>query len=262
MTVLAESRPAPGVYIFDLNVMPWTDAGKEGIRQKLIRRDDNAGTYLGMISFEPETRSGLHQHLGTATTFVMDGWLLDYGEGARTGQLGVNLTGATHDAISYGRCLMFARLENRTIYPPDQGALHGLHAGAQHAEGIRNPHPDRLPELVVTIEDCAPVPASLAGIRRRLIFDYGPAEEDFRLSELMILPETAIPPFTVNGLTEIMVVAGELTVNGQRAITNSILTLEPGTDVEARSDFGALLWCWAEAPLTWADAERPDLFGF
>lgn len=262
MTSLAQSRPTAGVYIHDLGAMPWTDAGKDGIRQKLVRRDDAAGTYLGMISFEPETRSGLHQHLGTATTFVMDGWLLDYGAGAKTGQLGVNLTGATHDAVSYGRCLMFARLENRTVYPPDQGDLHGLHAGAAHAEDIRNPFPERMPELVVTVSDCDAVPTSVAGVRRRLIFDYAPAEEDFRLSELLILPETVLPPFTVQGLTEVMVVAGDVSVNGQRAVTNSIITLEPHTRVEWRSTYGALLWCWAEAPIRWDDKKSPDLFGF
>jgi hypothetical protein len=84
-----------GVYVFDPAEMAWQDAGKTGVAQKTGRRDGERGWFLGLIGMEPMVRSGLHQHQGVATSYFVDGGLTDYQGAIRTGEVGINLKGAT-----------------------------------------------------------------------------------------------------------------------------------------------------------------------
>jgi hypothetical protein len=104
-------RSANKVYTYDMLEAPWTDTGLAGLRQKIVRIDREAGLFLGMLAFEPMTRTGLHQHQATAISYFLVGSLCDYSGVASAGMAGVNLRGATHDAIAYNRCLLAARLE-------------------------------------------------------------------------------------------------------------------------------------------------------
>ncbi|MGE5146395.1 MAG: cupin domain-containing protein, partial [Candidatus Eiseniibacteriota bacterium] len=101
----------PGVRAYDMADVAWQDAGKAGIRQKIVHADQARGRYLGLIGFEPLSQTGLHQHLGTAISYFLQGSLTDYQGSAVAGQAGINLKGATHDAITYDGCLIAARLE-------------------------------------------------------------------------------------------------------------------------------------------------------
>ena len=65
MTQSATSSRTDGVpAIHDMASRPWTEAGKSGLYQKAVYADLERGKYLGLIRFDPEVRSGLHQHLG------------------------------------------------------------------------------------------------------------------------------------------------------------------------------------------------------
>ena len=66
MPVRAARRLAGKVYAYDMLDAPWTGVGRAGLAQKVVRADRERGRYLGLIGFEPMTRTGLHQHLGTA----------------------------------------------------------------------------------------------------------------------------------------------------------------------------------------------------
>ncbi|HRH93635.1 MAG TPA: hypothetical protein PKV72_03840 [Candidatus Peribacteria bacterium] len=93
----------------------------------------------------------MHQHRGVATSFVLDGALVDFAGPISLHQAGINLHGATHDAIAYQHTLLVSRLEGPVVYPASRGTLTGLHAGSRHAE-FGNPAPEASPDINVAVE--------------------------------------------------------------------------------------------------------------
>ena len=162
-------RLANKVYAYDMLEDPWTDTGLAGLRQKIVRIDREAGLFLGMLAFEPMTRTGLHQHQATAISYFLDGSLCDYSGVASTGMAGINLRGATHDAIAYNRCLLAARLEGPVTYPSknDQATVH---AGSLPA-GIVNRAPEVMPDINIPVDALPVLATTIPGVRRRLVFD-------------------------------------------------------------------------------------------
>jgi hypothetical protein len=259
-----------GVYVFDAADAPWQPAGKNGIVQKVIRRDDERGQFLGMIGMEPMVRSGLHQHQGVATSFFVDGGLTDYQGPIGLHQAGINLKGATHDAIAWARTLFVARLEAPVTYPPQDGPLHGLHAGARHAHLV-NPDPALPPDINVTVDALPTAGTGCDGVLRRTVFDYAPTADDHRMVQLSIRPQARIPRLLATGHTELWVRGGLLEVDGRVAGAGCFVIVEPQTEVSLASPFGALVLGWAEGPVHWVDppgpaagerAARADLFGY
>jgi anti-sigma factor ChrR (cupin superfamily) len=245
-----------------MTTAPWTGAGKDGISQKVVRADHDRGRYLGLVAFEPLTRSGLHQHLGTATSYFLEGSLSDYAGTAIRGQAGINLAGATHDAVAFERCLLCARLEGPVIYPPQDGPLHRLHAGARHAD-IINAAPEVMPDTNITVEALPLLPTMLAGVARRTIFDYAATPDDRRLVQLQLLPGASVPAHRAAGLVEWFVCGGDVRVGDATALAGSFVIIEPESEVVMSSRYGALLLAWAEGRAEWSDGiERPDLYGF
>lgn len=250
------------VGIYDMTTVPWTEAGKQGITQKVVRADHTKGRYLGLIGFAALTRSGLHQHLGVATSYFLEGSLSDYAGTAVRGQVGINLAGATHDAVAYENCLLCARLEAPVIYPPQDGPVHRLHAGARQAE-IVNASPEVMPDINVTVEGLPMMSTALAGVGRRMIFDYSPTPDDRRLVQLQILPGTVVPTHRTTALVEWFVYGGDVRVGSATALSGSFVVIEPGKEVTISSRYGALLLAWAEGRIEWSDGRtRADLYGF
>jgi hypothetical protein len=249
---------------YDMLAAPWVEAGRTGLKQKRVRADGAAGLYLGLIGFEPLARSGLHQHLGTALSYFLDGSLMDYGGPAQKGDAGINLAGATHDAIAYGACLLASRLEGPVLYAPEDSATgHELHSGARHA-AFANPDPQAPPELNIAVEALPALATGIPGLSRRAIFDYaGTATPGQRFCQFSLLPGARIPAHRVSALTEWYLLAGDLALQGGPVLarTGSFLVMEPGTEVALESRFGARVLAWAEGPVAWADGPRPDLYG-
>jgi len=261
-----------GVYVYDVAELPWQQAGKGGVMQKVVRYDNERGHFLGMIGMDALTRSGLHQHQGVATSFFVDGGLTDYQGSIGLHQVGVNLKGATHDAIAYARTLFVARLEAPVTYPPQDGPLHALHAGSRHA-AIVNPAPSVPPDINISVDLLTPHGTGCAGIRRQTVFDYAPTSDDHRLVQLSVMPETRAPRLLAAGFTELWVRGGLLEVDSRVVTANSFVIVEPETELSLASPFGALLLAWAEGPAHWvepvaapgatgAPAVRADLFGY
>jgi len=257
---IAKLGSAVGIY--DMTAVPWTEAGKKGISQKVVRADHAKGRYLGLIAFDAMTRTGLHQHLGTATSYFLSGSLTDYAGTAVRGQVGINLAGATHDAVAYENCLLCARLEAPVIYPPEDGPVHRLHAGAKHAE-IVNASPEVMPDINIAVEALPLQSTALAGIGRRMIFDYSKTADDRRLVQLQILPGTLVPAHRTTDLVEWFVYGGDVKIGDKTALAGSFVTIEPGTEVTVSSQYGALLLAWSEGRIHWSEGrELPDLYGF
>ena len=257
------------LHIFDAGAMPWQDTPEPGLRLKPVRYDDELGHFLGLVGFAPLTRSGMHQHRGVATSFVIDGCLVDYAGPIGLHQAGINLRGSTHDAVSYQNTVLVSRLEGPVVYPPSRTELSGLHAGSRHAE-FTNPAPEAAPELNVDVDRLDAWQCGIPLLRRQTIFDYAGTGSAHRFVQLSLAPGAECPPWRCGHLTEFWVRGGELEINGQVAHANCFVVIEPGVTVRMASPFGVLMLAWAEGAEQWLDAEaaagtrsvRSSLFGF
>ncbi|HMN78687.1 MAG TPA: hypothetical protein PKA20_02040 [Burkholderiaceae bacterium] len=254
-------RDDRGVYLCDASALDWQTSGKGGIMLRPVRFDGERGEFLGLVGFEPMVRSGTHQHQDVATSYFIDGSLTDYqGQGAK-GEVGINLRGATHDAIAYCRTLLVSRLDGPVSYLPEEGPVFELHAGAR-AERFENPDPDAPADLMVHPDQVAVAGTGVAGVGRRMLFDYAGTGEQRRFVQLMLRPGAVVPRLRVSARTEFWVQAGIVDIDGRLAHGNHFGILEPGTETGLTSRFGARLLVWADGPSVWVDREGPELFGF
>jgi hypothetical protein len=258
----AASRKPGGVSVHALDDMPWQALGRPGVKDKAVRRDSATGNYLGVISFEPMSRSGLHQHLGTALSYFLAGSLCDYQGTASEGMAGINLAGATHDAVSYAGCLIASRLEGPVVVPEGVSAAHPIHGGVREGRLV-NPFPERWPDVNVAVAPLPMVPTPFAGIGRRMVFDYAPTQDRRRFSAITIMPHAPAIEIAHEGLTDWYVLGGDVSVGGKRAHANSFIVIEPGARAEIASEYGCQLLCWAEAPGRGdARGAAAELYGF
>lgn len=263
-------RPG-GTYAYDMLAAPWTPTGRPGLSQKSVRASREAGQYLGLIGFDPMTKSGLHQHQAPAFSYFLDGTLHDYDGVARKGEMGINLAGTTHDAVAYDRCVLAARLEGPVLYPPEDGVPQGIetavHTGARVAE-FRNPAPEVPPDINVAVADLPALATGIGGLTRRLVFDHRIIGENRRLVILNLLPGTRVPAHRTSADIEWFVLGGEVRVGETRATGGSFVIIEAGTEAAVVSEFGARVIAWADGPVDWLDgtlpsgAARPDPYGF
>jgi hypothetical protein len=240
----------------DMATQPWQATANPGLWLKPVREDAQAGQYLGLVRFDPDVRSGLHQHQGVATSFVIDGGLTDYHGSIGLHEAGINVRGSTHDAVAYQRTILVSRLEGRVSYPP-RDAISGVHTGS-YSEDFINPDPDKAPEVNVRVDALPWVETGVAGVRSQMIFDYVGTGSQHRMLQLTIRPTTRFS-FTTSALTEFWVRGGNLNINGQAAHANCFVCIPAGTRLEINSPFGALLIVWAEGPPRDAPA---SLLGF
>ena len=250
------------VCVFDADTLPWEATTNPGLRLKSVLSDDERGEFLGLISFDPFVRSGLHQHQGVATSFVLLGGLTDYHGAVDLHQVGINQRGSTHDAMSYMPTVLVSRLEGPVTYPPEAGPLTGLHAGSRHAS-FRNPDPDVPPEINVSIDRVPLVDTGIPGLQRQTAFDYTGTGSVRRMLQWRLRPETVVPPWQASEGVECWVRGGSVVVNGTPAHANCFVVIEPGARVDIESAFGALILVWADGPERWPnDAPDANLFGF
>ena len=253
---------AKSVSVYDAEDLKWHTAGKTGLALKPVREDREKGRFLGLVGFEPMTRSGLHQHLGVATSFILDGGLTDYQGPIKLHEAGINLKGATHDAIAYQRSLLVSRLEAPVIYPEATDREYALHTGPRFGS-IRNPNPKAQPDINVPVDALPALPTAIGGVARKMIFDYSRSSGEHRYVQMQMISGSRTPAFTTCALLEMWVRAGDLRIGDKVAYSNCFVVVEPGTTLSIESDFGALFHVWSEGRIQWADgAAEPDLFGF
>lgn len=254
----ASARPAPGVHAYDLEALPWRETPRGTVREKAVRREDASGRFLGLLAFDPMSRSGVHQHLATATSYFLSGSLVDYQGTTCEGHVGINLAGATHDAVTYGGCTLVSRLEGPVVIPSQALAIHP-HAG--HA-ALRTPRPGTPPDLSVNLERAVALATPFAGVTRRPLFDYAGTGTDRRLGALTLWPRCAPLRVHHTALTDFFVLAGDLRLGSHVIAGPAFVILEPGATVEMASDHGCTLLAWAEGPGHAADDAEAELYGF
>ncbi len=269
MQALYQYEAAARVHVFDARDVAWQDTPEPGLRLKPVRYDNERGLFLGLVGFAPMTRSGLHQHRGVASSFVLDGGLTDYHGSLGLHQAGINLVGATHDAIAHAQTTLVSRLEGPVVYPGERGELSGLHAGSRHGE-VWNPAPEVPPEINVQVDALPPWQTGVFGVRRQMVFDYAGTGSAHRFVQLSLQPGARLPRWRASALTELWVRGGLLQIDGRVAHANCFVIAEAGAELELDSPHGALLLAWAEGPEQWCDAGatqgpqsvRSSLFGF
>ena len=249
------------VHVFDAGAMPWQDTANPGLKLKPVRNDDERGEFLGLVSFAPFVRSGLHQHRGVATSFVLDGGLTDYHGSLTRHQAGINVRGSTHDAISYEPTVLASRLEAPVWYPPRDGEPSGVHAGSRQHDFV-NLDPDVPPEVNVVVDALTRQPTGLAGVQRQLVFDYAGTGTERRMVQWHLRPTTETPEGVAGDWVELWVRGGEIEVSGARAFANCFVVIEPGARFVLRAPFGACVLAWAEGRERWPAGADANLFGF
>lgn len=249
------------VHVFDAGALPWQDTAHSGLKLKPIRNDDQRGEFLGLVYFGAFARSGLHQHRGVATSFVLDGGLTDFHGSLRQNQVGINVCGSTHDAVSYQTTVLAARLEGPVLYPPNDAEPSGVHAGSR-TEAFVNPGPDQVPDHNVTVDELPTQATGLPGVLRQMVFDYMGTGHTRRMLQLQLRPTTMLPLCLATDWIEFWVRGGEIEINGQRAWANCFVIAEPGATLELRAPFGARLIVWAEGRERWPDGNAANLLGF
>lgn len=255
---VAGHRVQPGVYAYDLEAIPWRTTPRGTSREKAVRRDPERGLFLGMLVFDPMSRSGVHQHRGVASSYFLSGELTDFQCTTRAGAVGINLTGATHDAVSYGGCTLFSRLEGPVIIEPDGAAIH------PHAKKttVTNAQPFTPPDLTVVLDSVAPVASPFAGVLRRPVFDYAGTGSNHRLCSLQLWPGARLSDLHHTGLTDFFLLAGDLSVGDVTVTGPSVVVIEPGARVQLGSRYGCSLIAWAEGPAHAGDDPALDPYGF
>lgn len=246
--------------IKNMGDLAWTDSGKDGVRSQILRYDTDGGRFFGAACFEPMSRSGVHRHLGPAVSYMLEGSLSDHDNEVREGQAYINLTGAVHDVICYRSALAVARVDGAILYPDDEGIFYRL-GEAVTGEAVD----DTLgapTNLYVTVAELESRSIGLDGVRVRHIYDYAGDAWDARFVQLTLTPGATVPAHETTGLVDWFVIAGEVTVNNQRAGSGSYVTIEPATRVQLTSRYGCRLLSWSDGPAAWLDAEHEDIYGF
>lgn len=257
----------PAVHVYEAARLPWQETSQQGLCLKPVRYDDERGLYLGWVWFAPMAKSGLHQHRGVATSFVVDGGLTDYHGSLGLHEVGINLVGATHDAVAYRNTVLVSRLEGPVIYPREHGDPSGLHAGSRHGDVV-NPAPEVPPEINVDVDRLPLYETGVVGLRRQTIFDYAGTGCAHRFVQLHFRPGTQLPPWRAGALTELWVRGGRLEVDGRLVVADSFVLVDAGAEVRLASPHGALVLAWAEGPeeglgsAPGATAVRTSLLGF
>jgi hypothetical protein len=254
-----------GVFARESISLPWVEAGRKGLKLKMVYGEREAGRFLGLVGFDPMVKTGLHQHLGVASSMFLAGSLDDY-QGPFRGGFGINLKGATHDAISWEGCVLASRLEAPVIYPEETPAELDLHHGSLRG-ALVNPRPEDPPDLNIPLSALVAMPTRMPGVTRRMVFDYQGTGTDRRMVMLGFLPGGAVPEFETSDRLDLFVVAGDLTATPAsgapaRAEASGFIVVEPGSRVSLRSGYGAQVVAWSEAPVRLRDAPPADPFGF
>jgi ChrR Cupin-like domain len=233
------------VHVFDATPMPWEETARPGLTMKTIRIDDERGEFLGLIRFDRFVRSGVHQHQGVASSFILEGGLTDYHGPVLQHQMGINFRGSTHDAMAYVPSVLVSKLEGPVTYPKSEQLISGIHAGSTYRD-FKNPAPEVAPEINVDVDRVVPIETGIAGLRRQPVYDYAGSGLTRRMLQWQLRPETTVPAWQASDWVELWVRGGELIVNDSKAYANCFVVIEPGATVRMAAPFGAIALVWAE----------------
>lgn len=251
--------------VVDPAVLPWQSTGNPGAYLKAVRQDNESGHFFGLVRVDPFIRTGLHRHLGTASSFVLAGGLTDHYCTIKPTQCGINQPGATHDAIAYEPTLLVSRVDGAVIYPSPDEANGGLHTGSRYTpfDVVRQ---DRPPEIVIETDRIASIRIQ-QHVYCQPIYRDAQTDGSLRMAQIVLRPGAQLTKWTSATRTEFWVRGGTLGIRWEAghvtAPANCFVVLAPNTEVEMESSLGALLIGWADGHTVWSSlngAPSVDLF--
>ncbi|MBT6273666.1 MAG: hypothetical protein HOI95_05975 [Chromatiales bacterium] len=249
------------ISIKSMSELPWVASGKDGVLSQILRYDTDNGRFFGAARFEPMSRSGVHRHLGPAVSYMLEGSLSDHDNDVHAGQAYINLTGAVHDVICYRSALAVARVDGAILYPNDEGIFYRLGDAAGEGQSVDDTLGGRT-NLYIDVDALDPVSSNIDGANSRHIYDYANDPWEARFAQVSLAPGSSIPAHETGGLVDWFVIAGEVTVNDQRAGSGSYVTIEPSTTTHVSSRYGCRLLAWSDGPCKWLDGGTYDIYGF
>jgi quercetin dioxygenase-like cupin family protein len=250
--------------------MAW-ESEQAGQASKVLRHDEAAGEWFGLVRFEPGAQTGLHQHQGLASAYLLTGAIQDSTGKATEGAYGMNFAGDTHNAISYPGVTMLSRLDYPILYAPgaELATLHGMEDNETTTDFFPLPVRDRSsPEAQARREASRRgelfTPLTLGpGVVRKTHHDYAGDAKKRRWISFQMEPGGRLPRHSPDYDCHWFVLAGELQLNERKIRANTFLILEPGAVVDAAAPYGATVLVWADGPSHLLEQEAPfELYGF
>lgn len=252
---------ANGVKVCRMLDVEWSPVGNGAVKQKIVRIDESTGEALGLVSMSPLTRTGLHKHLDITFAYHLSGSSSNNSAVVRAGQLGITLKGTVHETVYYEQAVTVGRTEGLTMYPNSTGQAH-IHAGVVHGD-MRVEEPEQCGCFCIIPESLPLMPTAVAGVSRRILFDYLPTGKNRRLAEFRALPGITTPAHRTTNRIEFFVLTGDLSINELRANATDFVLVDPGINLTWGTCFGCRLLVWADGPAPWVDPNATrDFYGF
>jgi len=102
-----ELPPLESRYV-DVEALPWTSAGYEGIDMKVLLKEPETGLYTALFRWAPGTSIPLHEHIEIEQSYVLSGSLHDKDGVTTAGNFAWRPKGNRHRAFSPDGCLLLA----------------------------------------------------------------------------------------------------------------------------------------------------------
>lgn len=256
------------IQIFDALNAPWTPAGEKGVYSKTFRADDLSGDYFGLVKLDPLTRTGLHQHLGVAGAFILQGDMIDQDDTAGPLDTVYNVGGLIHEAVTYEGLTLVSRNRGRTIYAEQGSALF------PESGPLKGAFDKALAETAATY--VMPAADALGGAcsssfvsSEKILFD-GRGLGNLAPPHVCLLAAFKAgveKELCVEALLEGFVLGGELGLaakdeDARRVPGGAAFVIAPGSVFALTCPYGARIVLWSEGVVR--STERPEdrLFGF
>lgn len=261
---MAKTNKPPRIAVHDMTATSWVPSGPPGIEQQNIRNDVAAGRWFGGVRFAPLARSGVHRHLGPVGSYMLSGSLIDHVTRMSGGQAVINLTGAVHDVICYDASMFISRVDGPILYPRDKtGVLNELGRQADNAGESIDATVGQPADICLEIETLPELPGPVAGLTRRMLYDYAGQKWRARYCQLILAPGAEVPAHVATAMTDLFVMAGEIRAGDEAAGSGCYVTIDAETEMTLSSRYGARVLAWADGPVRWLDGTpRGDLYGW
>lgn len=233
----------PGTTTRPAAAMPWVPTGRDGISVKVLRVAAERGGTFTLLRMDRDSTTGLHTHLAPASSYFLTGRLLDFQGIAESGELGVNPTGTTHDALAIEESILVSRLD---------GPVHGIPMtpelrGEDRDDALTPVRTDVLgpPDIQIRSESRPWEATAFDGVLRRTLWQDGP---NVAVSILRLEPGAEVPEHLHFRPLEVYVLQGSVRDGAAEYVAGEYAYTGAGTRRTLRSDAGCALLCWADGP--------------
>jgi quercetin dioxygenase-like cupin family protein len=233
----------PGTTSRPAGDMPWMPTGRDGISVKVLRVAAERGGTFTLLRMDRDSTTGLHTHLAPASSYFLSGQLLDFQGLAVAGELGVNPSGTTHDALAIEESILVSRLD---------GPVHGIPLtpemrGDDRDDALTPVRTDVLgpPDIQVRVESRPWEATAFPGVLRRTLWQDGP---NVAVSTLRLAPGAEVPDHLHYRPLEVYVLDGAVRDGVAEYTAGEYAYTGAGTRRALRSTDGCELLCWADGP--------------